>query len=179
MKKNMSEKKKRREVRASRRTGLEGCFGSGEEISRLHQTVVFQWQMAETQLKVASAKRKKHLAYETVKSEANLVPGWLNPGIQTIFPESFSPSYSALLFFHVGFVPRQVLPMPWQMVTFSWSMWPKSAIFVERVSNFKYADEPTHQSGWRNGIQMGRHSAHPEFQGLKMGKGGSLKKCSS
>lgn len=125
--------KNKKDVRASQRTGLEGWFGPGEEISKLYQTVVFQQQMAETQLKMASAKRKKHLVYETVKSGANLVLGWPNPGIQIIFPEPFSPQYSALFFFFlVGFVPRQVLPMPWQMVTFTWSLWPKSAIFVER-----------------------------------------------
>lgn len=100
---------------------------------------------------------------------ANLASDPQNSGIQTVFPEPVSLS-NAL--FHVGFVPRQALPTPWQMVTFSSrSTWPKSATSVERVSDLEY-EEPTLKSseGWHT---KGEAFGSSWISGMR--RGGSLK----
>lgn len=98
--------------------------------------------MAETQLKLASAKKREQLVYETEKSRGKF---GFRPA-ELWYPNNIPGTSLSKALFHVGFVPRQALPTPWQMVTFSSrSTWPKSAISVERVSDLEYA-EPTPKS---------------------------------
>lgn len=101
---------------------------------------------------------------------------WLQTS-RTLVSKQYSRNQSlSNALFHVGFVPRQALPTPWQMVTFSSrSTWPKSAISVERVSDLEYA-EPTPKS------LEGQHTKGEAFHSFwisGMGRGGSLKKKSS
>lgn len=117
--------------------------------------------MAETQLKLASAKKREQLVYETEKSRGKF---GFRPA-ELWYPNNIpGTSLSLMLYFMLALFPGKLFPRHGKWSPSAPGLHGPNLPSLWKESQIWNMLSPP-QSHWRGGIQRGKHSILSEFQG--------------